>query len=288
MGKLEHESTIRHKSHAHPLVLSSTWEGLAGAKCTCCGEAPGGWAYSCNPCRFFLHLACAKTPELIQHPYHPLHSLVLFVSPAYPEGFFNCDACGLSGTGFSYHCGHCQVDLHVSCASKPLFLGHNSHPHALTLAFNPPYETRGFTCDICGHIGSNHWLYRCGSCEFDAHLGCATSIIAPARQPAAMAGGNQFAQRQPLRVPALYPDVAVGTLLCLPCPQQVPVGYPNGNPVVAEVPPMNNNNNAVTANDIMGAAVLGFVDGAAQQVGQTFAESVIGTFSNDGGGETGA
>ncbi|CAA6655826.1 unnamed protein product [Spirodela intermedia] len=250
MGRLEHEPVIQHVSHTHPLELS-------------CVQRSGGWNYACKGCGFFLHISCAKMPRLIDHPSHPSHALVLLPAPAYPEGSFNCDACGRSGKGFSYHCAHCHVDLHALCAAMPLFVAHQAHHHTLTLGFSPPYECRGFSCDICGHIGSDHWLYRCALCEFDAHLSCATANAAPPQRPAA-AGGYRPPQQRPQQV------AAVG--MAAPPPRV--------NPAAAGPPPMGNN--IVTANDLVGAAVQGFVEGEAVQVGQTFAQSVLGV--GDGGG----
>ncbi|CAA7391194.1 unnamed protein product [Spirodela intermedia] len=260
MGRLEHEPVIQHVSHTHPLELSCVQRAPA---CACCGVQSGGWNYACKGCGFFLHISCAKMPRLIEHPSHPSHALVLLPAPAYPEGSFNCDACGRSGKGFSYHCAHCHVDLHALCAAMPLFVAHQAHHHPLTLGFSPPYECRGFSCDICGHIGSDHWLYRCALCEFDAHLSCATANAAPPQRPAA-AGGYRPPQQRPQQV------AAVG--MAAPPPRV--------NPAAAGPPPMGNN--IVTANDLVGAAVQGFVEGEAVQVGQTFAQSVLGV--GDGGG----
>lgn len=53
-----------------------------------------------------------------------------------------------------------------------LSVHHYAHTHPLTLAFFPPYDNKGFCCDVCGSLGGNHWLYRCALCEFDVHLGC--------------------------------------------------------------------------------------------------------------------
>ncbi|KAK1305422.1 hypothetical protein QJS10_CPB11g02212 [Acorus calamus] len=104
-------------------------------------------------------------------------------SPAYPERTFRCDACGRQGDGFSYHCGVCGLDVHALCASMPLSVTHAAHAHPLGLEFFPPYNNKGFSCDVCRGTGSNHWLYRCAACEFDAHLSCATAKAGPALSP---------------------------------------------------------------------------------------------------------
>ncbi|KAJ6672744.1 hypothetical protein OIU85_014024 [Salix viminalis] len=121
-------------------------------------------------------------PNLITHPSHPIHPLTLFAAPPYHGGSFNCDGCGLQGTGFSYRCTTCDFDVHMICATNPLSLSHRSHPHQLNLVFDPPYQTRAPSCGICDEAGSNHWLYRCVSCGFDAHMDCANNRPSPQQQ----------------------------------------------------------------------------------------------------------
>ncbi|KAK4779009.1 hypothetical protein SAY86_006537 [Trapa natans] len=189
MGKLNHEPSIRHFSHPHPLDLTTLQyqPTLTITICSCCGLPCDGrnYTYTCRTCTvgslggggFALHADCAQMHSLITHPSHPGHPLTLHPSPPYQgASSFNCDACGRSGSAFCYHCSVCDFDLHPTCASKPLFAAHPHHPHQLGLEFFPPYPARAFSCDICRDTGKNHWLYRCSSCEFDAHLDCATPI----------------------------------------------------------------------------------------------------------------
>lgn len=112
-------------------------------------------------------------PQQITHPFdHQNHVLSLHTKPVYTEGLFNCDACGLQGDGFCYHCKVCGIDLHILCASSPLNFNHQYHHHQLQLTFSPPYPGNIFSCDMCGMNGCNIWLYRCDMCQFDAHLTC--------------------------------------------------------------------------------------------------------------------
>lgn len=46
---------------------------------------------------------------------------------------FVCNACDQDGDAFSFHCPHCQFDLHLPCAALPKKLHHQSHLHPLTL-----------------------------------------------------------------------------------------------------------------------------------------------------------
>ncbi|PWA93356.1 C1-like protein [Artemisia annua] len=81
-----------------------------------------------------------------------------------------------SKDGFAYNCNDCDINIHVGCATLPLYISHGSHAHQLKLEFSPPYGSNAFSCDICGVIGaSNCWLYRCVPCGYDAHVSCATS-----------------------------------------------------------------------------------------------------------------
>ncbi|KAB5531717.1 hypothetical protein DKX38_018387 [Salix brachista] len=212
-------------------------------------------------------------PNFITHPSHPIHPLTLFAAPPYPGGSFKCDGCGLQGTGFSYHCTTCDFDVHMLCATNPLSLAHQSHPHQLNLAFYPPYQTKGFSCDICHKIGSNHWLYRCGSCEFDAHMECAKSAnnrpsphlqysnSSPApnnfniqyQQQPGLGGGNlAFRQSRSMRAMPMQQRQ-----------QQASYQQTNGGP------------DGAANGTLMDTMVQGFVDGAAQQVGQMLVESIM-------------
>ncbi|CAH8263911.1 unnamed protein product [Arabidopsis lyrata] len=177
MGKptSQNNSSINHFSHPHRLQLS---QATSSPPCSACKLAGGnGRVYSCRPCNFSLHESCSKMKQVITHPSHPSHTLSLLVAPIYDGGYFNCDGCGVHGTGFSYQCSLCDYDIHALCAYKPLSIIHNSHPqHNLKLVFQSPYgANKGFSCDICLKIGKNQWLYRCIPCEFDAHVGCITA-----------------------------------------------------------------------------------------------------------------
>ncbi|KAI3788170.1 hypothetical protein L2E82_00883 [Cichorium intybus] len=173
MGKLEDGSVINHFSHEHPLKLQQLQAQITSKTiCPACDQSVCGSVYSCISCNFYLHKTCSNLPRTLKHKSDQQHELVLLSSPAYPEGVFKCNACGFQGNGFSYHCPECQLDLHVVCASKPLSVDHVAHSHKLSLCFKSPYENQAFSCDICKEPGSNQWLYRCDSCEFDMHMKC--------------------------------------------------------------------------------------------------------------------
>ncbi|XP_055959746.1 uncharacterized protein LOC130014825 [Mercurialis annua] len=200
-------------------------------------------------------------------------TLTLFPSP---DAAFNCDTCGCNSHGFSYHCSHCDFDIHT-CAQNPLFVTNRYHPHPLQLTFNLPYQTEGFSCDICQRIGSNHWLYRCATCEFDAHMDCAMGIVSsPLSQPQPQLQhhnsfpGNGSHQYQQYGNAVMNPLTGHSVYLNSQSMGAMQGGYQQ--PAV-----VNNNNNVV-----MDAVVQGFVEGAARQAGQSFVQGLMG---NGGGGD---
>ncbi|KAH6757234.1 hypothetical protein C2S52_023562 [Perilla frutescens var. hirtella] len=142
-----------------------------------------GLVYICESCNYCLHKACSKLPQKLYHGADRKHALALLASPAYEEGQFMCNACGASGSGFCYHCDECQLDLHPVCAFMYPSLLSKNHEHALNLCYEPPYENKVFSCDVCGKAGSNSWLYRCEPCEFDVHMKCAKATQEPVTAP---------------------------------------------------------------------------------------------------------
>lgn len=177
MGKTKLEpqqsnTTITHFSHPHTLELITHQNFAPSQLCSCCKIQANGSVYTCKSCNFFLHVECSQMPQQINHPFDKQHALSLLPKPIYPEGNFRCDACGETGDGFSYHCNSCGIDLHILCAVLPQYIAHRSHCHQLEIQFSSPYPSKSFRCDICKHVGTNQWLYRCHTCGFDAHLNC--------------------------------------------------------------------------------------------------------------------
>ncbi|KAI3830501.1 hypothetical protein MKW98_030664 [Papaver atlanticum] len=262
--------------------------------------------------------------SVINHPCHPKHPLSLLSSPPYPEGIFNCDACSRPDKGFCYHCKECKVDLHVHCASLPLSVNHNSHPqHQLTLTYQIPYPTKDFSCDICKNSGSKCWIYRCNSCEFDAHLNCATTagstsiqrnVSVQQSQPMFQQHQVSVQQSQPMfqhqvSLPGHIQQtrqVVLQNHNSFPGPAQArtkaaPTGYNYGPNQNTNYYAMNNNQpgfgppamgvqqqanfqNQLGNNPSMGASMTqGFYEGVGQQAGQTFMQSMLGGSALGGG-----
>ncbi|XP_042500171.1 uncharacterized protein LOC122078308 [Macadamia integrifolia] len=169
-------SILQHFSHPHPLEFSNLQlhhPTLILPPCAICKQQTSGSIYICKTCNFILHISCSQKPQLINHPADPNHPLTLLPFPAYPDGTFTCDACGVRDNGFCYHCRACTLDLHINCASMPMSLNHQAHPHTLSLSNRR--RSLFLTCDMCSkEVGANQWSYGCLPCDFDAHLSCAS------------------------------------------------------------------------------------------------------------------
>ncbi|XWS43249.1 hypothetical protein CRYUN_Cryun16bG0086700 [Craigia yunnanensis] len=174
MGTLDMDPVIQHFSHLHPLILQNFRPQTTNSFiCAGCNLDASGRFYFCSTCNYCLHITCSRMPRNIEHQVDPKHTLVLLSSPVYAAGSFKCNACGKLGTAFCYHCKDCQLDIHTLCIYKPSSVNTSTHHHTLELCFSPPYRKKKFQCDICKQFGSNHWLYRCGSCKYDVHMNCA-------------------------------------------------------------------------------------------------------------------
>ncbi|KAF8028067.1 hypothetical protein BT93_E0857 [Corymbia citriodora subsp. variegata] len=223
------------------------------------------------------------------------HPLSLLPSPAYPGDSFDCNACGRrADAGFSYHCAECHFNLHVACTSKPLSVTHRLHPPPLGLAFYPPYAARGFLCDVCRGTGAYHWLYRCGACEFDAHLYCATGTVAQPSPPPrpqlqhhnSFSGATNSHWHQ-------YPN-QTAPAITVPTTQLGPSNHiihsysmgtvPNSQPLLPLPPPPAA---AGGNNSPMGSASQTFVKSVADQAAKTLVQEMLSSASggNDNGND---
>ncbi|KAI4310667.1 hypothetical protein MLD38_035627 [Melastoma candidum] len=177
MESLKDPSSFRHFIHEHPLECSDQMPLSQDVCCFCCGlrvSAENGGCCSCKACEIYLHGICSRFPPTVRHDSHPDHSLAL-VSVSHGVGRASgvCQACENLITGFYYRCAVCEVSYHPLCLSLPQSISINCHPHSLQLECSA-YE---FRCDMCNKPSYRGWLYRCGLCEFDIHLGCAFSRI---------------------------------------------------------------------------------------------------------------
>ncbi|XP_068640752.1 protein VACUOLELESS GAMETOPHYTES-like [Aristolochia californica] len=296
---------IRHFSHEHPLELTKLQQETPGsAVCAGCKFKASGVVYSCKTCNYVLHVTCSRGDPKIIHPFHPNHPLILFASPVYPEGVFACNACGREGSGFCYHCTKCEVDIDIICASMKLSVNHDAHLHPLILVFSPPYASKDFVCDICKKPGSDHWLYRCSGCQFDAHTTCGMSKRSAselARSASAGTGNGTgtgqaihrtnsntsvYLPRPPTQLnlqrlssPRHTREISVvGTGFPVVQSRQVHHFSPAA-PATLAVPYMVDSGRTDGAN-LGSHLVQGFVEGCGQQVGQSVVQGIMG-----GGGD---
>ncbi|KAK6928637.1 DC1 [Dillenia turbinata] len=281
-------AAIHHFSHHHPLHLSNLHLQPTQILPSCSGcklKASGGLIYCCQPCNYFLHISCSQKPQQITHPFDQNHVLSLLPIPIYPGGLFNCDACGKQSNGFSYHCNSCNIDLHITCASMALSLNHPSHHHQLNLTFSPPYVNKSFSCDICKNLGSNHWLYRCNMCEFDAHLECAiarpTLPVQEAIQRNQMQNFQTTTRAIPMYNQAPSPMTVTQFAVRPPIPVQsnIPNAYTSAGFYGGARPAGGNG----LFNNLLNQAIQGLFSGA----GQGLTQSVMGGGGDGGGGDGG-
>lgn len=274
MGKIEAEAHISHFSHPHPLTLKSINSSPSNTtKCSACGKQASGLVYSCDSCTFSLHKICSQMPEKLNHRADPNHALTLLPSPAYPTGSFHCNACGAVGGSFCYHCGECELDLHPACAFTRSSVEGGAHRHPLHLCFAPPYEDRAFVCDVCGGTGSDHWLYRCEECEFDAHLKCGKADkVLIVRQPATVrkrmvrseSGGGGFPATNVYEQQEYWRHHH----------QHHQVRRYDSAPVHGWVQQQPGRNDVVQ--NVVSSVVEGLIEGAANQLGQVLLQGALG------------
>ncbi|KAG6423259.1 hypothetical protein SASPL_113649 [Salvia splendens] len=85
----ETQPIMSHFSHRHPLEASELHVDVGPAPPTCAPRPP------------------ATSSSTASAPTSPAHTLSLLPSPPYGDG------------EFTYHCGACEFDIHVECASLP-------------------------------------------------------------------------------------------------------------------------------------------------------------------------
>ncbi|KAK3023707.1 hypothetical protein RJ639_042717 [Escallonia herrerae] len=163
---------LQHFSHRqHPLffreIIPNEDDG-DGEACRCdgCLEVISGAYYGCSQCKLFLHKLCAELPQVIEHPVHPEHPLILNV-----HWYCLCNVCDSDWENFAYSCSKCEFDMDIICASAmERKIDHPSHEHPLT----PVRRTALLRCDACGQKHEGTW-YQCTTCvHFWIHRDCAS------------------------------------------------------------------------------------------------------------------
>ncbi|XP_057772008.1 uncharacterized protein LOC130991682 [Salvia miltiorrhiza] len=134
---------------------------------------------SCSSgCNYNLHMACFHLPpRLPSIPFHSQsgHDLIL---GSFDEILYEyCHVCGLSSNGLIYKCTKCLFKADIKCASMPNTIYHTAHPqHPLNLLGKHDVVRRQDYKISCWADCKSSYLddyYKCGSCEFSVHVGCA-------------------------------------------------------------------------------------------------------------------
>ncbi|PIN16010.1 hypothetical protein CDL12_11340 [Handroanthus impetiginosus] len=171
-------------------------------------SCPPHMYYSCDKCKFFLHLSCYNLPSRLEHDHgEGLHKLSLDCSfeidvkcasmPAVirheanrqlkligryvkeDQDFVNCSACGYTISyydRYAYASENCDFNLHLACAMLPRIVRHKLDKHPLPLAY-PPYSHHSgdIYCEICEEeIHPKRWTYYCRECDQFFHHDCLT------------------------------------------------------------------------------------------------------------------
>ncbi|XP_047983285.1 uncharacterized protein LOC125224001 isoform X2 [Salvia hispanica] len=136
---------ITHALHPqHSLIQQRAlayWD--SNTTCAVCG----GWtveiAYTCDACKFNIHIKCAHSMDMMgeasftKHPSHPQHHLKLLRRRG--RGI-RCDACGVIHPGNSYICTVCDYCINETCATLGPTTNRLLHDHPLSLAYRLPQE----------------------------------------------------------------------------------------------------------------------------------------------------
>ncbi|KAG0575598.1 hypothetical protein KC19_5G015400 [Ceratodon purpureus] len=103
---------FKYGKHEHILLLIED-PPHKSKLCTRCNSNLEGYHYSCTKkwCTFDLHPHCAIQSELKTCIFDTAHSISLKDDCK----VFTCGKCGTLGYSWFYHCGFCDVDMHLDC-----------------------------------------------------------------------------------------------------------------------------------------------------------------------------
>ncbi len=154
--------TMRPKDHNHPLA------------CIVCKEFHSEYSYRCSCCDFNIHIICFLIPIEAEFHDHPL-------TPFCKSIMFTCDICGKEEKGMPNVCLSCGLWIHRRCDYFPrrVKVVRHKHPLYLTHSFlEVDQSSDSRFCQLCVRKVDTHYgLYYCSTCDFVAHLDCATNKI---------------------------------------------------------------------------------------------------------------
>ena len=172
-AELPHE--LQHPLHPkHSLILFAEWKRVCDkeySKCEVCKEFLEEYTYGCSHCNFNLHSKCASLPLTIETEVHdhPLTRMWKSIK-------FTCDLCGKEGN-VPFLCASCNFCIHPSCASYVRNVKVIRHDHILHLTISSLEVSQSVSqfCRLCVQkVDTDYGFYYCSSCDFVAHLDCAT------------------------------------------------------------------------------------------------------------------
>ena len=167
---------LNHPLHSkHPLILCDEWiyrDDEEFSKCKVCKEYRNQYIYRCSNCNFNLHITCASLPHTMEVEFHnhPLTTIGKSIT-------FTCDLCGKEGKAIPYLCNTCGFWIHRSCAFFPRKMKVVRHKHPLNpIRSLEVHQSDSPFCQLCFQKTNTHYgLYCCSTCNFLAHLDCATN-----------------------------------------------------------------------------------------------------------------
>ncbi|KAK7829581.1 hypothetical protein CFP56_028986 [Quercus suber] len=166
---------LQHPLHPkHSLILFAEWKRVCDkeySKCEVCKEFLEEYTYGCSHCNFNLHSKCATLPLTIETEVHdhPLTRMWKSIK-------FTCDLCGKEGN-VPFLCAPCNFCIHPSCASYVRNVKVIRHDHILRLTISSFKVNQSVSrfCRLCVQkVDTDYGFYYCSSCDFVAHLDCAT------------------------------------------------------------------------------------------------------------------
>ncbi|XP_042963381.1 uncharacterized protein LOC122297399 [Carya illinoinensis] len=157
---------LRHSLHQHPLKLFLREQ--KPFRCDACALPCNGFDYRCDECDFDLDVQCSLIPDILTHPNHGQHQLILARSSEDKV----CSACG-SSSKHKFSCVDCGFTLDFKCLTQPQTIYYKEHDHPFTLCSILEDVSGEYYCDICEEKrDQKYWFYYCVDCSYPAHPEC--------------------------------------------------------------------------------------------------------------------
>ncbi|KAH0749771.1 hypothetical protein KY290_029003 [Solanum tuberosum] len=287
---------ITHPSHPnHPLNLLPMSKYPGGQfNCDACKRHGTGFSYHCSYCEFDLHVICASRPLKITHELHQCSLELTFKNPYANAKGFSCDVCCKIGVKqWLYRCPACEFDVHLDCLTSPprqeasqstALQHHHSFPGA-------PNQFQQVT--VGRQARSHHLMHAASTGAITNNHSLQPTVFQGQARPNQLfhsASTSAVPQQQFLQPPIIQGQARPNQLFHSASTSAVPQQqFLQPTTIQGQVRPnqymQTPGANSGFGNNLMNAAIQGLVGGAAQQVGQTFMQGIIGGGDNNGGNE---